>query len=69
MMNDAEEIPQDPYTFQRQLKTKPNTPETKVADDKFRRFLEYDGKVLRYVGAYKSDRLHSTQKWRALANI
>jgi hypothetical protein len=59
-MNDPEEIPPDPYTVQRQLKIKPHTLETKVVDDKFRRFLEYDGKVLRYVGAYKSDNLKST---------
>jgi hypothetical protein len=56
-MNDPEEIPPDPYTSLTQLKIKPNSHETKVSDDKFKRFLEYDGKVLRYIGAHKSRQL------------
>ncbi|XP_033608680.1 EF-hand domain-containing protein 1 isoform X3 [Cryptotermes secundus] len=53
VMNDPEEIPPDPYTSLTQLKIKPHSHETKVADDKFKRFLEYDGKVLRFFAVYE----------------
>lgn len=48
-MADPEEMPYDPYTFNRRLQEIPKITKTPPADDKFRRFLEYDGKVLRYI--------------------
>jgi hypothetical protein len=50
-LNDPEEMPSDPYILDRQLKMSPYSCKTKLTDDKLRRFLEYDGKVLRYAGA------------------
>ncbi|ENN78711.1 hypothetical protein D910_03621 [Dendroctonus ponderosae] len=51
-MGDPEEMPYDPYTFNRQLQVIPKITKTPPADDKFRRFLEYDGKVLRFKAAW-----------------
>ncbi|XP_050306827.1 EF-hand domain-containing protein 1-like [Anthonomus grandis grandis] len=51
-MADPEEMPYDPYTFNRQLQVIPKVTKTPPADDKFRRFLEYDGKVLRFKAAW-----------------
>lgn len=48
-MADPEEMPYDPYTFHRRLQEIPKITKTPPADDKFRRFLEYDGKVLRCI--------------------
>lgn len=51
-MADPEEMPYDPYTFNRRLQEIPKITKTPPADDKFRRFLEYDGKVLRYISQW-----------------
>ncbi|XP_057671863.1 EF-hand domain-containing protein 1-like [Diorhabda carinulata] len=48
MMQDAEEMPVDPYTFNRELSVRTNVTKSKSSDDKLRRFLEYDGKVLKF---------------------
>ncbi|KAF5298452.1 hypothetical protein FQR65_LT01231 [Abscondita terminalis] len=48
IMNDAEEMPLDPYTEARKLAAHVHETKTPPADDKLRRFLEYDGKVLRF---------------------
>lgn len=47
IMNEPEEMPEDPYIFDRQIKAKSNFTKTKSNVDKLRKFLEYDGKVLR----------------------
>lgn len=47
-MGDPEELPPDPYTQERMLQTALHVTKTPPADDKLRRFLEYDGKILRY---------------------
>lgn len=47
-MGDPEQLPPDPYTQDRLMKVQSNFTKTPSADDKFRRFLEYDGKVLKY---------------------
>lgn len=49
VMAPAEEMPPDPYTQTRQLASEPAVTKTPSADDKLRRFLEYDGKVLKLV--------------------
>nr|XP_023021361.1 EF-hand domain-containing protein 1-like [Leptinotarsa decemlineata] len=47
VMADPEEMPVDPYTFNRQqLQARGSVTKTGRCDDKLRRFLEYDGKVL-----------------------
>lgn len=47
VINPTEDMPPDPYT-QRLIMTSPQiTRITPSADDKLRRFLEYDGKVLK----------------------
>lgn len=46
-LNAMEEVPQDPYMLNRRgfpVRSK----KIATVDDKLRRFLEYDGKVLRY---------------------
>ncbi|CAH1104815.1 unnamed protein product [Psylliodes chrysocephalus] len=48
IMNEPEEMPEDPYIFDRQIKAKSNFTKTKSNVDKLRKFLEYDGKVLRF---------------------
>ncbi|CAG9840580.1 unnamed protein product [Diabrotica balteata] len=48
IMQDAEEMPVDPYTFNRELTVHSNFSKSKSVDDKMRRFLEYDGKVLKF---------------------
>lgn len=53
-LNDPEEMPSDPHILDRQLKIKPHGHKTKLANDRMRQFLEYDGKVLRYVRAHKT---------------
>ncbi|KAJ8980307.1 hypothetical protein NQ317_005228 [Molorchus minor] len=47
-MADAEEMPVDPYTQTRTLLVTPKLTKTPPADDKLRRFLEYDGKILKF---------------------
>lgn len=48
IMADAEQLPPDPYTQNRLLHSQQNNfTKTPSADDKFRRFLEYDGKILK----------------------
>lgn len=47
-MGDSEEPPPDPYTQERSFQTGLHVTKTPPADDKLRRFLEYDGKILRY---------------------
>ncbi|XP_076253920.1 EF-hand domain-containing protein 1-like [Rhynchophorus ferrugineus] len=51
-MADPEEMPHDPYTVNRQLQTMPKVTKTPPADDKLRRFLEYDGKILKFKAAW-----------------
>ncbi|KAG5888287.1 hypothetical protein JTB14_006674 [Gonioctena quinquepunctata] len=48
MMAEPEEMPVDPYTFKRQQLQVRGVTKTSCVDDKLRRFLEYDGKVLRF---------------------
>lgn len=51
-MADPEQLPPDPYTQNRLMQSMQitsNFSKTPSADDKFRRFLEYDGKILKYV--------------------
>lgn len=47
LMGEAEEVPPDPYTQERAMQTAVTTCKTPAADDKLRRFLEYDGKILK----------------------
>jgi len=56
-LNDPEEMPPDPYIVNRQLKLQSHSQKTKLTDDKLRRFLEYDGKILRYSVAHNIDQL------------
>ncbi|XP_069689389.1 EF-hand domain-containing protein 1-like isoform X2 [Periplaneta americana] len=51
-LNDSEEMPPDPYMLDRNLRIKPHSHKTKLADDKLRRFLEYDGKILRFFAVW-----------------
>lgn len=46
-MGPPEELPIDPYTQNRQMQGAVTTTKTPQADDKLRRFLEYDGKILK----------------------
>ena len=46
-LNNPECMPPDPYTQMRKAKSKA-PPKTAVTIDKFRRFLEFEGRVLRY---------------------
>lgn len=48
IISPTEDMPPDPYTQMRQLKIRPTTRVTPALDDKLRRFLEYDGKILKY---------------------
>lgn len=48
IMGEPEELPPDPYTQDRMFQTTPHVTQTPPADDKLRRFLEYDRKILRY---------------------
>ncbi|CAH1183331.1 unnamed protein product [Phaedon cochleariae] len=48
VMADTEEMPVDPYIFNRHLQKRSTVTKTPPADDKLRRFLEYDGKVLKF---------------------
>lgn len=49
VMADKEQMPADPYIQQRQWKQQTSlTTKTPSADDKLRRFLEYDGKILKF---------------------
>ncbi|KAF5295445.1 hypothetical protein FQA39_LY13106 [Lamprigera yunnana] len=48
VMGDVEEMPPDPYTQMRQLSVQMHESKTPATDDKLRRFLEYDGKVLNF---------------------
>lgn len=56
-LNDPEEMPPDPYIVNRQLKLQSRSHKTELTDDKLRRFLEYDGKILRYNVAHDVDQL------------
>nr|CAD7450683.1 unnamed protein product [Timema bartmani] len=47
-LNQPEDLPVDPYTTERGLKMRQPTNKTQLVDDKLRRFLEFDGKVLRF---------------------
>lgn len=49
IMGDPEEMPPDPYMQNRILQVQPHVTRTPPADDKLRRFLEYDGKILKLV--------------------
>ncbi|CAG9766041.1 unnamed protein product [Ceutorhynchus assimilis] len=51
-MGEPEEMPYDPYTYHRQLQVIPKVTKTPPADDKLRRFLEFDGKVLKFKAAW-----------------
>lgn len=46
-MHAPEEMPKDPYTEKRLERMPITTMKTPFVDDKLRRFLEYDGKILR----------------------
>lgn len=46
-MAEAEEMPFDPYTQNRCMQMASNTSKTPSDDDKLRRYLEYDGKILK----------------------
>ncbi|EFA04366.1 EF-hand domain-containing protein 1-like Protein [Tribolium castaneum] len=49
VMAEPEQLPPDPYTQNRLMKSHQNNfTKTPSADDKFRRFLEYDGKILKF---------------------
>lgn len=48
-MTEAEEMPFDPYTQNRLMQKTMNFTKTPPADDKLRRYLEYDGKILKYL--------------------
>ncbi|CAG9854239.1 unnamed protein product [Phyllotreta striolata] len=52
IMNDPEEMPEDPYLFTRENKLKPHFIKTKSCNDKLRKFLEYDGKILTFKAAW-----------------
>jgi len=56
-LNGPEEMPPDPYIVNRQLKLQSHSHKTNLTDDKLRRFLEYDGKILRYSVAHDKDQL------------
>lgn len=47
IMGDPEEMPADPYMQDRMMQTALHVTKTPSADDKLRRFLEYDGKILK----------------------
>lgn len=47
-MNDPEEMPVDPYTHNRLLQNMRGPSKPSNEYDKLRRFLEYDGKILKY---------------------
>lgn len=47
IMGQPEEMPPDPYTQERMFQTAIHVTKTPSADDKLRRFLEYDGKILK----------------------
>lgn len=47
IMGEPEEMPADPYTQDRMQQTQLHVTKTASADDKLRRFLEYDGKILK----------------------
>ncbi|KAJ8871831.1 hypothetical protein PR048_028171 [Dryococelus australis] len=47
-LNPPEELPPDPYTMDRVLKAQTPAVVSSVLDDKLRRFLEFDGKILRF---------------------
>lgn len=47
IMGEPEEMPVDLYTQERMLQTGVHTRKTPSGDDKLRRFLEYDGKILK----------------------
>jgi hypothetical protein len=69
-LNDPEEMPPDPYILDRKLKMNPHNHKTKsIDDDKLRRYLEYDRKVLRYVGTHNTFQLHFIQIWRVAVNM
>ncbi|XP_034231935.1 EF-hand domain-containing protein 1-like [Thrips palmi] len=54
-MGPPEEMPQDPYTQKRLEKLPITTMKTPFVDDKLRRFLEYDGKILRFYAIWEDD--------------
>lgn len=58
-MADPEEMPCDPYTYSRKLQMTPKLFKTPSADNKFRKFLEYDGKILRYLNFFALGRILS----------
>lgn len=49
-VSDPEDLPPDPYQITRMILEKPVTRTVPRKEDKLRRFLEYDGKILRYDG-------------------
>ncbi|KAK4880766.1 hypothetical protein RN001_008912 [Aquatica leii] len=52
IMADSEQTPPDPYTQAREFSVQVHETKTPPADDKLRRFLEYDGKVLTFDALY-----------------
>ena len=55
-LNMEEEIPEDPYIKQREALEGPRVLPPQKHDDKLRRFLEFDGKILRF-------RIQMNSKW------
>lgn len=47
VLNPTEDMPPDPYTQKLIMQAPQTTRVTPPADDKLRRFLEYDGKILK----------------------
>ncbi|KAK3929061.1 EF-hand domain-containing protein 1 [Frankliniella fusca] len=54
-MGPPEEMPEDPYIKKRSEKLPLTTMKTPTVDDKLRRFLEYDGKILRFYAIWEDD--------------
>lgn len=53
IMKEAERMPEDPYTQGRKHEASWHAvPRTSPSDDKLRRFLEYDGKILKFQAAW-----------------
>ncbi|XP_044729209.1 EF-hand domain-containing protein 1-like [Chrysoperla carnea] len=53
-INPKEDEPPDPYLQQRIMRNTPETHVTPMVDDKLRRLVEYDGKILRFYCVYDS---------------
>jgi len=54
-VNEPEEMPQDPYTMKRSYREPITTRKVSIIDDKLRRLLEYDKKILRFWAVWHDD--------------